>query len=364
MIQKYSTVDINKNSYILADTYCGVTQLKSRSLDGLRTLVPFRKYKCDYYIFPIINKDGNFDIIYKCKNKINKQWYYSPYRGYIIRYSLDEKNKPFLDLVILNKKSYRAVVDNFISKKYITTENGIIISRKSRFVCGLNRSTSGNRVNYNVHIKNENGFSSYKVHRLVAHAFCPRPEHLKDVPYDELDVNHIDGVPTNNHYTNLEWCTRAENIKHAYKIGLNSGVFGEKHGRSKHTNEEISFIRKDFYKSGKRISQYAKEKGFTVTGLIRILENTSRFDINYIPDFEYLKKIADARGSNSVLSKLSAEDVKWIRQHKGENIDTPYSYYSKKYNVSDGVIYYTLLNKKYVDPNYVPVIVNRSSKLN
>ena len=56
----------------------------------------------------------------------------------------------------------------------------------------------------------------YYVHRLVASAFILRPEHLSDVPYEELQVNHKDGNKSNNRVDNLEWCTNRENVQHTY----------------------------------------------------------------------------------------------------------------------------------------------------
>ncbi len=65
----------------------------------------------------------------------------------------------------------------------------------------------------------------YKTHsypRLLAKTFIGRPLDLAHIPYDKLQVNHIDLNPLNNSLDNLEWCTGKENINHSL-TNLNSG---------------------------------------------------------------------------------------------------------------------------------------------
>lgn len=52
-----------------------------------------------------------------------------------------------------------------------------------------------------------------QVHRIVAESFIDNPD-CKD------EVNHINGNKHDNRVQNLEWCTRSDNMKHAYATGL------------------------------------------------------------------------------------------------------------------------------------------------
>lgn len=55
----------------------------------------------------------------------------------------------------------------------------------------------------------EGGKRWYKrIHRLVAEVFLPNPHGWEE-------VNHIDGNKLNNDVSNLEWCTREQNMRHA-----------------------------------------------------------------------------------------------------------------------------------------------------
>jgi hypothetical protein len=93
-----------------------------------------------------------------------------------------------------------------------------------------------------------------KIHRLVAELFIPNSE-------NKSQVNHKNGIKTDNRAANLEWCTPKENVNHGIETGLIKRK-GEENPCSKLTRREVQEIRQK-YSSG-NYSQRALAKEYSV----------------------------------------------------------------------------------------------------
>lgn len=84
-------------------------------------------------------------------------------------------------------------------------------------------------------VKISNGFDSknFSVHRLVAKYYIPNPNNLPE-------VNHLFGLKCDNRETQLEWVTKAQNMKHSVENGFHPK--GEKNGRSKLSENQVKEI--------------------------------------------------------------------------------------------------------------------------
>lgn len=96
--------------------------------------------------------------------------------------------------------------------RYEISNRGRIRSIKTNTIYKL----SGNRDGYLQTYLQVGPNLKYKhlyAHRQVAISFLKKIRNKKE-------VNHIDGNKNNNNVSNLEWCNRSENLKHAYKNNL------------------------------------------------------------------------------------------------------------------------------------------------
>lgn len=75
------------------------------------------------------------------------------------------------------------------------------------------------------------------VHKLVALAFLGTP------PTPAHELNHLDGVRTNNRADNLAWVTSSENNRHRYDVLGTRAPRGVDHWRAKLTEDGVRDIR-------------------------------------------------------------------------------------------------------------------------
>ena len=94
---------------------------------------------------------------------------------------------------------------------YLITLDGKVFSMISMKFLKLNNDGRGY---LSIQLYDKKGGNKRRlIHRLVAEAYLPNPENKEQ-------VNHINGIKSDNCLLNLEWNTSSENNKHAFRTGL------------------------------------------------------------------------------------------------------------------------------------------------
>ena len=121
------------------------------------------------------------------------------------------------------------IIPNIEPGRYIISNFGNIYDMKNNKYLKQHQSNNG-------YLSASLSGSSYLIHRLVAETFIAKRNN------DQIQVNHIDGIKTNNMITNLEWSYPKENTRHAFDTGLAINNIGENSHLSKFTNSQVEEI--------------------------------------------------------------------------------------------------------------------------
>lgn len=110
---------------------------------------------------------------------------------------------------------------------YQVNNRGDVKSLKNNIILKPTPNTWGY---LSVSLYNDGNRKVFTIHRLVALHFIEKNL--------DLVVNHIDGDKLNNNVYNLEFITQAENLNHAYRLGLNK-IRGEDNSKAKLNKKQV-----------------------------------------------------------------------------------------------------------------------------
>lgn len=203
--------------------------------------------------------------------------------------------------------------------RVITHERNKSYIRKGRLLSLTTHSQGYRCVHFTVNRKTKNLY----VHRLVLQAFMGNKK--------GMDCNHINGAKHDNRLKNLEWCTRSENIQHAFDTGLRKDL------NRKLQDEEVLSVCKDLLNgvTNKEISEKYNVESSLISQ-IATEKSYKDITVGFFKKKKYIRK-------DSILNSKKVEDI-FLSIQNGFTRKS----LAKKYSVSIDTVHKIMQGKNWV----------------
>lgn len=171
----------------------------------------------------------------------------------------------------INNKIFRQYIhENKILTNYYCDNEGNIYSLKNNKMLKPSKTLKGYH-KVTIYLTPNNS-KPVTVHKIIATTWCGGW-------HKGLDIDHINGIKTDNRAENLEWVTRSVNIKRAFDNDLKHAVRGDKHPVTVYSDSLVdkacSLIKYDNY----TIKEASEETGIPYYYLCDMIKYHIRKDI-------------------------------------------------------------------------------------
>lgn len=230
---KSCSAKIARNSAIFVENVCTKCGIKYRENSSWKKMVCRKCFSDDPTskdIYP--SKDDKVQALEEYKEKSKKL---------ITSYNIES-------IEFLEGEEFRDVIG--FENRYMISSHGRFFSKLTNKL--LKQQTRNDGYKYLTLSMSGRNFRvlGISIHRVVAEAFLGKPsdeliENCLRTSLPVVPVNHKDGNKSNNHYSNLEWCTYSQNTFHSYANRLQVQKKGTEHHNAKLSEADVRYIREN-----------------------------------------------------------------------------------------------------------------------